>query len=44
MPAGAVIFEQAGKAESFYLIYGGSVRITRRQDGKDNRTCGFREE
>lgn len=33
-PAGAVIFEQAGKAESFYLIYGGSVRITRRQDGK----------
>ncbi len=32
--AGAVIFEQAGKAESFYLIYGGSVRITRRQDGK----------
>jgi hypothetical protein len=32
--AGAVIFEQAGKAESFYLIHGGSVRITRRQDGK----------
>jgi CRP-like cAMP-binding protein len=33
-PTGAVIFEQAGKAESFYLIYGGSVRITRRRDGK----------
>jgi hypothetical protein len=33
-PAGAVIFEQDKKAESFYLIYGGSVRITRRQDGK----------
>jgi len=31
---GAVIFQQAGKAESFYLIYGGSVRITHRQDGK----------
>jgi hypothetical protein len=33
-PAGAVIFEQDKKAESFYLIYGGSVRITRRKDGK----------
>jgi hypothetical protein len=33
-PAGGVIFEQDKKAESFYLIYGGSVRITRRQDGK----------
>jgi hypothetical protein len=32
--AGAVIFEQAGKAESFYLIHGGSVRITRRQEAK----------
>ena len=32
--AGGVIFEQDKKAESFYLIYGGSVRITRRQDGK----------
>jgi cyclic nucleotide-binding protein len=28
-PKGAVIFEQAGKADSFYLIYGGSVRILR---------------
>jgi len=33
-PAGGVIFEQDKKAESFYLIYGGSVRITRKQDGK----------
>ena len=32
--AGSVIFEQDKKAESFYLIYGGSVRIIRRQDGK----------
>ena len=32
--AGGVIFEQDKKAESFYLIYGGSVRIIRRQDGK----------
>jgi len=33
-PAGGVIFEQDKKAESFYLIYGGSVRSTRKQDGK----------
>lgn len=32
--AGSVIFEQDKKAESFYLIYGGSVRITRKQEGK----------
>ena len=32
--AGSVIFEQDKKAESFYLIYGGSVRIIRKQDGK----------
>jgi hypothetical protein len=28
-PQGAVIFAQGGKADSFYLIYGGSVRIMR---------------
>lgn len=33
--AGSVIFEQGGKAESFYLIYEGVVRITRRQDRKE---------
>ena len=27
----AVIFEQGGKADNFYLIYGGSVRIVRKQ-------------
>jgi CRP-like cAMP-binding protein len=32
---GAVIFEQDTKPDGFYLIYGGSVRITRRQDRKD---------
>ena len=32
--AGAVIFEQNIKAENFYLIYEGRVRITRRQDSK----------
>ena len=34
-PQGAVIFEQGGKADSFYLIYGGSVRIVRRQNKKE---------
>jgi len=40
-PAGAVIFEQDGKAESFYLIHGGSVNITRRQDGKQLQLAVF---
>ena len=34
---GAVIFEQDGKADSFYLIYGGSVRITRTQEKKETQ-------
>ena len=34
-PASSVIFKQANKADSFYLIYGGSVRIIRRQNNKD---------
>lgn len=33
--AGTVIFEQGGKADSFYLVYGGIVRITRKVNGKD---------
>jgi hypothetical protein len=33
-PAGAVIFEQNSKAESFCLLYGGKVSITRKQEGK----------
>ncbi|HSL31445.1 MAG TPA: cyclic nucleotide-binding domain-containing protein, partial [Anaerolineales bacterium] len=33
--AGGVIFEQGKRAESFYLIYEGTVRITRRQDRKE---------
>ena len=32
---GEVIFAQESKADSFYLIYAGSVRITRRVDRKD---------
>jgi hypothetical protein len=32
---GGVVFEQDGKADSFYLIYGGSVRIARKQDKKE---------
>jgi Cyclic nucleotide-binding domain len=40
-PAGAVIFEQNNKAESFSLIYGGRVRITRRQDGKQIELAVF---
>jgi len=33
--AGGVIFQQGSKAESFHLIYEGSVRITRKQDRKE---------
>lgn len=33
--AGSVIFEQNSKAESFYLIYSGSVRIVHREGGKE---------
>ncbi|HUG33208.1 MAG TPA: cyclic nucleotide-binding domain-containing protein, partial [Anaerolineales bacterium] len=32
---GEVVFKQDGPADSFYMIYGGSVRIIRRRDGKD---------
>ena len=34
-PKGAVIFQQGGKADSFYLIYGGSVRIMRSVNKKE---------
>jgi hypothetical protein len=34
-PEGSVIFQQGSKADSFYLIYGGSVRIVRRQNKKE---------
>jgi hypothetical protein len=33
--AGAVIFQQDTKADSFYLIYNGSVRIIRKKEGKE---------
>ncbi|HUE99326.1 MAG TPA: cyclic nucleotide-binding domain-containing protein [Anaerolineales bacterium] len=33
--AGSVIFEQGKRPESFYLIYEGGVRITRKQDRKE---------
>lgn len=33
--AGSVIFQQGSKSESFYLIYDGIVRITRKQDRKE---------
>ena len=35
IPKDGVVFKQDGPAESFYMIYGGSVRIVRKQDGKD---------
>jgi len=35
VPLGGVIFEQGSKADSFYLIYGGSVRIVRKQNNKE---------
>ena len=34
-PAGSVIFEQNKKPESFFLIYEGTVRITRRKERKE---------
>jgi hypothetical protein len=34
-PTGGVIFEQDSKAESFYLIYSGSVKIVRKREGKE---------
>ena len=35
VPKGGVVFQQGKKAENFYLIYGGSVRIVRRQNNKE---------
>jgi CRP-like cAMP-binding protein len=35
VPQGGVIFEQGAKADSFYLIYGGSIRIVRKQNNKE---------
>src|SRR5688500_10359620 len=35
IPEGGVVFEQGAKADRFYLIYGGSVRIVRRQNNKE---------
>ena len=32
---GDIVFQQDGKAESFYLIYSGQVRIVRKQDRKE---------
>ena len=32
---GGVVFEQGAKADSFYLIYGGSVRIIRKHNNKE---------
>jgi len=32
---GGVVFEQDGKADAFYLIYNGSVRIVRKQDKRE---------
>jgi len=34
-PKGEVVFQQESKSESFYMIYGGSVRIASSQQGKE---------
>jgi len=34
--AGSVIFQQDTKADSFYLIYSGSVKIVRKKEGKES--------
>ena len=36
-PKGAVVFAQDSKAESFYMIYGGSVRVVRKHDGRETQ-------
>ena len=35
VPRDGVVVKQDSPADSFYMIYGGSVRIVRRQDGKE---------
>jgi len=37
VPSGGVVFEQDAKADSFFMIYGGNVRITRKQAGKEEQ-------
>ncbi|HEX2993509.1 MAG TPA: cyclic nucleotide-binding domain-containing protein, partial [Anaerolineales bacterium] len=37
VPRGGVVFKQGDRAHSFYLIYGGSVRIVRRYQGKETQ-------
>ena len=34
-PKNSVVFEQGGKADSFYLVYGGEVRIVRKENKKE---------
>ena len=41
VPKGGVIFQQDAKAESFYLIHGGTVGITRKQSGKEVQLARF---
>jgi uncharacterized membrane protein YdbT with pleckstrin-like domain len=36
-PAGSVVFPQGQKPESFYLIYEGTIRITRKQNRKETQ-------
>ena len=38
---GSTIFEQNTRAESFYLIYVGSVKIVRKQEGKEIHLATF---
>jgi len=35
--AGAVIFKQDDKSDSFFAIYSGKVRMSRKRDGKDTQ-------
>ena len=35
-PAGAVVFEQGKKADSFYLVYSGKVRVVGKAEGKSS--------
>lgn len=44
VPKGGVVFQQDSKADNFYLIYGGSVLVLRKQQGKQTQVARFVKE
>ena len=41
VPKGQVVFQQDTKADNFYLIYGGSVRVMQKQQAKETQLARF---